>query len=126
GRERSRHARGVMAEINITPFVDVMLVLLVIFMVTAPLLTAGVEVNLPQAGARAMGQPDNAPLEITLDAQGQIFMGESRVGFEAMNAKLAAIALEAPDRRVYVRADAALDYGRVVEVMAAVNQAGLA
>ena len=125
GRGGSRRRDfGVMAEINVTPFVDVMLVLLVIFMITAPLLTAGVAVDLPKTRAKAISQQDNAPLEIALDAQGNIYMGDVRVIEDKMSAMLEAIALEAPDRRVYIKADTGLDYGRVVGVMAAVNLAG--
>ena len=75
GGRRNKRAHGVMSEINVTPFVDVMLVLLVIFMITAPLLTAGVQIDLPKADAQAIGQQDNAPLEITLDRQGNIVIG---------------------------------------------------
>ncbi|MDD9900005.1 MAG: protein TolR [Alphaproteobacteria bacterium] len=125
GRQRSRHARGMMSEINVTPMVDVMLVLLVIFMVTAPMLTAGVEVNLPKAGAKAMAQPDNAPLEISVDKKGVIFIGETKTSASALKARLEAIAAEVPDRRVYIKADDGLGYGKVMEVMAIVNTSGL-
>lgn len=122
---RSRfRAHSAMSEINVTPLVDVMLVLLVVFMITAPLLTAGVAVDLPKAGAKAIAQQDNAPLEITLDRQGKIFMGETEVTHERLNALLNAIAQENNDRRVYLRADSRLGYGQVMDVMAAVNLAG--
>lgn len=117
-------SRGVMAEINVTPFVDVMLVLLVIFMVTAPLMTAGVSVDLPKAQAKAISQQDNAPLEVGVDRKGDLFVGDTKVDITRMKAMLTAIALEAPDRRVYIRADQSLDYGKVMKVMAAVNTAG--
>lgn len=119
-----RRAHGVMAEINVTPFVDVMLVLLVIFMITAPLLTAGVAVDLPKAKAKAISQQDNTPLEVSLDAKGRIYMGETKVELARLVAMLEAIALEAPDRRIYIKADQQIDYGKVMEVMAAVNAAG--
>jgi biopolymer transport protein TolR len=124
GGRKLRRAHGVMADINVTPFVDVMLVLLVIFMITAPLMTAGVQVDLPKAKAKAISQQDNAPLEISLDNKGGIFMGEKRVTLETLGGMLGAIAAEAPDRKVYIRADNKLDYGKVMNVMAAVNTAG--
>jgi len=120
----SRRAHGVMADINVTPMVDVMLVLLVIFMITAPLLTAGVAVDLPKAKAKAISQQDNAPLEVALDTRGNIYVGETKVTLERLGAMLQAIAQEAPDRRVYIRADKGLDYGKVMGVMAAVSTAG--
>lgn len=120
-----RRAQRVMSDINVTPFVDVMLVLLVIFMVTAPLLTAGVDINLPKANAKAISQQDNKPLEISLDAKGGIFLGDTRVRIDELDTKLKAIAGEtAADRRIYIRADSALDYGKVMSVMTAVSTAG--
>ncbi|HCS22395.1 MAG TPA: protein TolR [Alphaproteobacteria bacterium] len=121
---RRRRAHGVMAEINVTPFVDVMLVLLVIFMVTAPLLTAGVQIDLPKADAQAIGQQDNAPLEITLDRQGGLFVGETKMTVERLTVMLQSIAAETTERRVYIRADQALDYGKVMEVMGLVSRLG--
>ncbi|MBW7910610.1 MAG: protein TolR [Alphaproteobacteria bacterium] len=121
---RRRRAHGVMAEINVTPFVDVMLVLLVIFMVTAPLLTAGVQIDLPKADAQAIGQQDNAPLEITLDRQGGLFVGETKMTVERLTVMLQSIAAETTERRVYIRADQGLDYGKVMEVMGLVSRLG--
>ncbi len=121
---RRRRAHGVMAEINVTPFVDVMLVLLVIFMVTAPLLTAGVQIDLPKADAQAIGQQDNAPLEITLDRQGTIFVGETKVTVDRLTVMLQSIAAETTERRIYIRADQALDYGKVMQVMGLVSSLG--
>lgn len=123
GRGR-RRAHGVMAEINVTPFVDVMLVLLVIFMVTAPLLTAGVQVDLPKADAKAIGQQDNEPIEIGLDSNGNIFIGETKVTQDRLKSMLEAIATETTDKRVYIKADKDIDYGTVMQVTAAVNNAG--
>ncbi len=119
-----RRSKAVMADINVTPFVDVMLVLLVIFMITAPLMTAGVPVDLPKTTAKAISQPDNVPLEISLDAKGNVYMGDTKLTQEQMIAKLQAIAAETTERRVYIRADQRLDYGKVVGVMAAVNGLG--
>ncbi|MDP2205684.1 MAG: protein TolR [Alphaproteobacteria bacterium] len=124
GVGRRRRAHGVMSEINVTPFVDVMLVLLVIFMITAPLLTAGVQIDLPKTDAKAIGQQDNAPLEIALDRNGNIFIGETKVTMDRMAGMMQALAAETTDRRVYIKADQRLDYGKVMEVMAAVSRMG--
>jgi biopolymer transport protein TolR len=128
GRQRGRHRRGVMSEINVTPLVDVMLVLLVIFMVTAPLLTAGVQLNLPKAHANAIAQQDNKPLEISLDNKGGIFMGDTRVTVDEMQIKLQSIMQgneeQAAQQKIYIKADSRLDYGKVMVVMAAINTAG--
>ncbi len=116
-----------MAEINVTPFVDVMLVLLVVFMVTAPLLQVGVPVKLPQAGAAALPQ-DNRPLTLSIDATGRIFLEETEIPAAALGARLKAIAANRDPSRtvVYVRGDRRLAYGRVVQVMATVTAAGFA
>lgn len=124
GRSRGRRSGAVMSEINVTPFVDVMLVLLVIFMVTAPMLTAGVQVDLPKAEAKAISQNDNAPLEVGIDRRGDMYVGETKVDQSKMQSMLTAIAAEAPDRRVYIRADQGLDYGKVMQVMAIVSGSG--
>jgi biopolymer transport protein TolR len=116
-----------MAEINVTPLVDVMLVLLIIFMVTAPLLVAGVPVDLPESRAGALDQQAK-PIQIALDNQGGIFIDDAPVSAAALPARLAAIAAEpAPPegRRIYLRADKRLDYGRVMRVMGELNRAGL-
>ncbi len=115
-----------MAEINVTPMVDVMLVLLIIFMVTAPLLTAGVPVNLPDARAKALDQ-DQTPVSISLDADGRIFVGEAEVpaaDLPDLLTRLAARGGEKPPQ-IFLRADKALDYGRVMRVMGELNRAGL-
>ena len=125
GRIRGgRRSSAVMSDINVTPLVDVMLVLLVIFMITAPLLTAGVSIDLPKAKAKPISQQDNKPLEISIDGRGTAFIGETKFTDEELTAKLTAMAQEAPDTRVYIRADHKLDYGRVMAVMAAVNASG--
>ncbi|MBI3441590.1 MAG: protein TolR [Proteobacteria bacterium] len=117
-------AHAVMADINVTPLVDVMLVLLIIFMITAPLLTAGVAVNLPKAQAKAINQQDNSPIEISVTKGGAIYMGETAVKLERLKGILAAIAQENPDRRIYIKADQGLSYGQVMGVMAAVSSSG--
>ena len=116
--------RAPMADINVTPLVDVMLVLLIIFMVTAPLLVAGVPVDLPDARARSLPQ-DQAPVQISLDARGTLFVDRLEIAPAALPAKLAALHEARTDEaRVYVRADRALDYGRVMAVVGEVNAAG--
>ena len=109
--------------INVTPFVDVMLVLLVIFMVTAPLLTVGVPVNLPQTHARQMSD-DKEPLAITIKQNGDIFLQETQIQLDELVPKLTAIAKNGYDERIYVRGDKTVDYGKVMEVMGELNAAG--
>ena len=124
GRRGSRRAHKVMSDINVTPLVDVMLVLLIVFMVTAPLLTAGININLPKAQAKALHQQDNAPLEITLDAKGNIFLGQTSVTTDRLKGMLTAIAQENPDKRIYIRADHRLSYGQVMGVMGLASASG--
>ena len=126
-RRRGRGRRAPMSEINVTPMVDVMLVLLIIFMVTAPLLVAGVPVDLPESRAQALDQQAK-PVQIALDGQGNIFIDDVPVSAAALSAQLAAIAAqpEPPEgRRIYLRADKGLDYGQVMRVMGELNRAGL-
>jgi biopolymer transport protein TolR len=113
-----------MSEINVTPLVDVMLVLLIIFMVTAPMLTQGVDVNLPQANAKAM-RADEERLVITVDMNSRIFVGKQPVEFNRLNDTLKAIVARRTDRQVYFRADRAVPYGFVVKVIAEVRNAGV-
>jgi biopolymer transport protein TolR len=124
-RERGRRSarRRPMAEINVTPFVDVMLVLLIVFMVTAPLLTAGVPVDLPKTLAQALGQ-DREPLSVTVKRNGSIFLQNTPVAEQELVAKLAAISANGYDQRIYVRGDKSVDYGRVMEVMGLLSAAG--
>ncbi len=112
-----------MAEINVTPFVDVMLFLLIVFMVTAPLLTVGVPVDLPKTRAQALGQ-DNEPLSVTLRSNGDIYLQNAPIAEEALIDKLRAISKGGYDQRIFVRGDKAVDYGRVMEVMGMINDAG--
>jgi biopolymer transport protein TolR len=112
-----------MSQINVTPFVDVMLVLLVVFMVTAPLLTVGVEVDLPEGEAPVLEGQDE-PLEITVDAAGQVFVQETVVALDELAPRLVAITNRKADTRIFVRGDRTIDYGRVMAVMATVNAAG--
>jgi biopolymer transport protein TolR len=122
-----RGRRTPMAEINVTPMVDVMLVLLVIFMVTAPLLATGVQVDLPQSKANALEQ-DRQPVAISMDAEGRVFIDETPVADDALAPRLAQIAASSGEQggpRVFLRADQGLDYGRVMRVMGEINRAGL-
>lgn len=128
GRIKSTHGRSrshsPMAEINVTPFVDVMLVLLIVFMVAAPLLTAGVSVDLPDESAGTLTRQDSAPVEISVTQGGEIHIGETKVTLDRLRGVLAAIAEKDVERRIYIRADQTLDYGAVMNVMAHVNQSG--
>jgi biopolymer transport protein TolR len=112
-----------MSEINVTPFVDVMLVLLIVFMVTAPLLTAGVPVDLPKTRAQPLGQ-DREPLSVTVKRDGKVYLQNTPVGEDELVAKLTAIAANGYDQRIFVRGDRAVDYGRVMEVMGVLSAAG--
>ncbi|WP_309610656.1 protein TolR [Sphingomonas sp.] len=126
-RRGGRSRRAPMAEINVTPLVDVMLVLLIIFMVTAPLLVAGVPVDLPQNRAAPLDQQVK-PVAVSIDKNGAIFIDDGAVAEAALPTKLAAIAAQSapPEgRRVLLRADRSLDYGRVMKVMGELNRAGL-
>ena len=122
-RGRGRMRRRAMAEINVTPFVDVMLVLLIVFMVTAPLLTVGVPVDLPKTKAPALGQ-DREPLSITVRQDGAIFLQKERVPEEALVDRLQAIASNVYNQRIFVRGDTRVVYGKVMEVMGILAAAG--
>ena len=112
-----------MAEINVTPFVDVMLVLLVVFMVTAPLLTVGVTIDLPETTAPVLAGQDE-PLSVTVNASGQIFLQETEVELRELVPRLTAITQNKPDTRIFIRGDKAIAYGVVMEVMGTLNEAG--
>jgi biopolymer transport protein TolR len=119
GRRRYRP----MAEINVTPLVDVMLVLLIVFMVTAPLITSGVSVNLPQANANPVNS-DSTPITITVNAQDQIYLQNSQVELSGLVATLQQISQNNPDRRIFVRGDKDVSYGDMLQVMATITQGG--
>ncbi|HEV7959726.1 MAG TPA: protein TolR [Rhizomicrobium sp.] len=122
-RGRGRLRRRAMAEINVTPFVDVMLVLLIVFMVTAPLLTVGVPVDLPKTRAPALGQ-DKEPLSVTISKDGKIYLQKEVVSEDALVPKLQAISQNGYDQRIFVRGDKTVDYGRVMAVMGLLASAG--
>ena len=125
--QRGRGRRAPMADINVTPLVDVMLVLLIVFMVTAPLLTAGVPVNLPDSRAKALDQ-DQKPVQLSLDAQGKTYIDDEEVSAAALPQRLeqiAAVQAGGQPPHVFLRADRGLDYGQVMRVMGELNRAGL-
>jgi biopolymer transport protein TolR len=128
GRKSGRGRRGVprygaMADINMTPFIDVMLVLLIIFMVAAPLLTTGVSVDLPRASATALNV-ERKPIAVSLNEQGQLYVMDQPIADADLVAKLQAASQSDVDQRIYLRASKAVPYGRVAEIMAAVTTAG--
>ena len=123
GGGRRRGSYKPLSEINVTPFVDVMLVLLIVFMITAPLLTVGVPVDLPKTRAKSIAESVE-PLVITVNAEGVIFIQDTEVELEKLVPRLVAITDSKADTRIYVRGDKSINYGRVLEVMGTVNVAG--
>ena len=125
GRRRHRRRAAVMSEINVTPMVDVMLVLLIIFMVSAPLLTVGVPIDLPQSQAKSLEQ-DKAPLTISVNEKGQIYLQNSEIEVDALIPKLEAIAQArgGSEARIYVRGDKSVNYGTMMKVMGRLSAAG--
>ena len=112
-----------MSEINVTPLVDVMLVLLIVFMVAAPLMTVGVPVDLPETRAKPL-QGDSEPINISLDKDHKVFLQETEIDPETLVAKLEAIAKNGYEERIFVRADTSVDYGSVMKIMGSLNEAG--
>jgi biopolymer transport protein TolR len=125
GGRRGRRRANVMAEINVTPMVDVMLVLLIIFMVSAPLLTVGVPLDLPQTQAKSLEQ-DKTPLQLSVDVKGKVFINDTEVAMTDLIPKLKAItdARGGMDERIFMRADKKADYGTVAKVMGQLSGAG--
>ena len=123
-RGRRRGTSAAMSEINVTPFVDVMLVLLIIFMVAAPMLTVGVPIKLPDTAATAMPNEDEEPLAITITADGLLLIQNTEVSDDELLPKLKAIAAERTSDKIFLRADGALAYERVAQVMGALNAGG--
>jgi len=123
-RRRRAKAGGRMSEINVTPFVDVMLVLLIIFMVAAPMLTVGVPVELPRTAAGALPSEQEEPLTVTLTMDGQVLVQSAEVAADSLIPTLRAVAAERRDDKIFLRADGAISYARVMEVMGALNAGG--
>ena len=123
GRRARRRSARPMAEINVTPMVDVMLVLLIIFMVTAPLLTVGVPIDLPKTDAKQI-EGDKEPLTISIQPDGKIFLQETELSLDEIVPKLTAISKNGFDERIFVRGDRRVDYGQIMKVMATINVAG--
>ena len=119
-----RHGHKPMSEINVTPFVDVMLVLLIIFMVAAPLLTVGVEINLPNTEAKALPSEKEQPLTLSLTATGQLILQDTPIESSDLIAKLKAVSLEREDDRIFFRADGVNDYESVMKIMGSLSKAG--
>lgn len=122
-RRRGGRRHRPMADINMTPFIDVMLVLLIIFMVAAPMLTTGVPLDLPQTGASAL-TVDKQPLVVSLKADGKLYLMDTETSVAELIPKLQAIAKTGPEERIFVRGDKSIAYGKVAEVMAALTSAG--
>ena len=118
-----RSEKEPISEINVTPFVDVMLVLLIIFMVTAPLLTVGVQVDLPETSADTLPE-ETEPLTLTINAKGEIFIQETKVEYEKIIAKIMAVSNNRTDTRIFVRGDKTINYGRVLEIMGMLSGSG--
>jgi len=127
-RSRGRRTGGAyrpMAEINVTPMVDVMLVLLIIFMVSAPLMSSGIPVDLPQSKAKPITTQDNKPIELSVDKDGKVFLADTEIKKGALISILKPMMEEAEEeRRIYIRADQAIEYGSVMEVLGLLNGAG--
>ncbi len=123
GRRRRRQKNVPMSEINVTPMVDVMLVLLIVFMVAAPLLTVGVPVDLPETRAQSLDIPSE-PITLSVTMNGEIFIGDEQFGLEQAVARVNEMVAQNLEQRIYVRADASVDYGAVMRVMGALSAAG--
>jgi biopolymer transport protein TolR len=123
GRRRGRGSRSLMSEINVTPMVDVMLVLLIIFMVAAPMMTVGVPIDLPETQAKPLNA-ETQPITVSVQQGGKIFLQETEIPVEEVVPKLEAIAKTGYEERIYVRGDKAADYGTVMQVMARISAAG--
>jgi biopolymer transport protein TolR len=120
---RRKSSYTAMSDINVTPLVDVMLVLLIVFMVAAPLMTVGVPIELPQTQAKPL-QGDTEPITVSVNAEGKVYLQNTEIDVETLVPKLEAIAQNGYDERIYVRGDTSVNYGTVMKVMGALNQAG--
>ncbi|RED18683.1 ExbD/TolR family protein [Pontivivens insulae] len=124
GRRRRRGQAAAMSEINVTPFVDVMLVLLIIFMVAAPLLSSGVPVQLPETAAGALPQDEERPLTLTMTAEGEVLVQDTAIDRNSLIPRMRAIAAERTSNAVFLRADGTIPYEQVAQIMGALNSAG--
>ena len=122
-RFSKRGGHRLMSEINVTPFVDVMLVLLIIFMVAAPLLTVGIEINLPKTNAKALPSEKEQPLTLSITKEKEIYIQEKKINFTDLIPKLSQIAEERDDKRIFIRADGENDYSTIMKIMGALNKA---
>ena len=120
---RRKNKRKLIAEINAVPYIDVTLVLLIVFMVTAPLLTVGVQVDLPESSADSLPE-EQEPLTLTINSKGEIFIQEAKVDYDNVIAKILAVSKNRTDTRIYVRGDKTINYGRVLEVMGMLSGSG--
>lgn len=125
GRRQRSRSKSAISEINVTPLVDVMLVLLIVFMVSAPLLTVGVPIDLPTTAAKIM-EPESKPIMITVSLDGDIFIGEESVGIEDVLSVIHDLAQKGTDERLYIRGDTAAQYGKIMKVMGRLSVAGYA
>ena len=123
-KSRINKKRQVISEINVTPFVDVMLVLLIIFMVTAPLLTAGVKVNLPESSANVLSEKTE-PITISINKKGQIFLQNKKFSNEELISKLIELKKSNKDLKIFIRGDKSLNYGKIISIMGDINKAGI-
>jgi biopolymer transport protein TolR len=121
--KKGKNQKNVMSEINVTPFVDVMLVLLVIFMVTSPLLVTGVNVDLPDSESAPITIQEE-PLSVTVNAKGEVFIQDSKIELASLAAKLLAITNEKRDTKIFIRGDRDVGYGEIMKVISSINQAG--
>ncbi|GIL40164.1 protein TolR [Roseiterribacter gracilis] len=119
-----KYRRRPLAEINVTPMVDVMLVLLVVFMVAAPMMTNGVPVDLPKTNARAISNNDDKPLEISVDKAGDVYLMQTKVDIDSLVPRLTAIAGANKEARIYLRGDKGIDYGKMMQVLSSITNAG--
>lgn len=122
-RNNSRHQRLIISEINVTPLVDVMLVLLVVFMITSPLLVAGVKVDLPTANLAPISGEEE-PISITVDKDNKVYIQNTQISLEQLSGKLRAITKQNTETRIYVRGDKQVDYGKVMAVVSEINKSG--
>ena len=123
-KSRINKKRQVISEINVTPFVDVMLVLLIIFMVTAPLLTAGVKVNLPESSANVLSEKTE-PITISINKKGQVFLQNKKFSNEELISKLIELKKNNKDLKIFIRGDKSLNYGKIISIMGDINKAGI-